>query len=189
MPIKDNNRASLVRTLIKQNGGRIFTVIARRKNPVYSYVLKHENVLAADNTPMKEADYKRAVKKGEINPDDFMLLTEDFMEMTCRTGVKKDLASNKIQSYSIDDVNDATPFSPAHITVDEFNELSDSDKLAYSPVYKETKSSIAHCPDLISVNLTNGRGYRCFSTFMVLEIRAGGAVIKFKEADVLAYKE
>lgn len=188
MSIKDNNRAALVRTLIKQNGGRIFTVIARRKQPTITYFY-HEGLGIADDTGMKQADYKRGVKKGELNPSDFVPVVDNFMEMTCRTGVKKDLVANKIQSYSIDDILDATPFSPASITVDEFNALSDSDKLAYSPVYKETKSSIAHCPDLISVNLTNGKGYRCFSTFMVLEIRAGGAVIKFKEADVLAYVE
>lgn len=52
------------------------------------------------------------------------------------------------------------------------------------------ESTIRHIDDLISVYVTeNGReGYRCFSAFNVLSIKAGGTSIKFKQEDVLAYE-
>lgn len=133
---KDKNRAALVKAIVEQNGGKIFTVIAKRKSPKVSY--RHIVGQAPDLT---SAQYRKLVG------DDFMnyeIITENFMEMTCRTGVKKDL--------------------------------------------KGGESTIRHCTDLISVNLTNGNGYRCFSAYNVLELRAGGTTIKFKEADVIAFE-
>ena len=131
---RDTNRKELVKAIIRQNGGRIFTVIARRKEPKVSYVFLGD--------VLKPAEYK---KLPEEKQKMYQQHTEHFMEMTCRTGVKKDL--------------------------------------------KGGASTIAHCDDLISVNLTNGKGYRCFSAYNVLELRAGGTVIKFKEDDVLSFEQ
>lgn len=140
---RDTNRKELVKAIIRQNGGRIFTVIAKRKEPKVSYVLQ---ALLHGIGPL-EAEIKPAQFK-KLSEDDKALYVEHvehFMEMTCRTGVKKDL--------------------------------------------KGGASTIAHHDDLISVNLTNGKGYRCFSAYNVLEIRAGGTVIKFKEEDVLSFDQ
>ncbi len=152
---KDRNRAELVQALIRQNGGKIFTVVAKRKSPKSYFVIG--KLLSSDasinsiqlvegdkfylNTNKNKAMLEAVRHAGLCECSEH---TEHFMEMTCRTGVKKGL--------------------------------------------KGGESTIKHCPDLISVNLTNGRGYRCFSAFNVLEIRAGGAVIKFKEEDVLAFE-
>lgn len=140
---RDVNRKELVKAIIRQNGGRIFTVIARRKEPKVSWVLDGVTI---GGTPMqdnlKPAEYKKLPAEDKAM---YVQHTEHFMEMTCRTGVKKDL--------------------------------------------KGGASTIAHKDDLISVNLTNGKGYRCFSAFNVLEIRAGGTVMKFKEEDVLSFEE
>lgn len=149
---KDRNRAELVQAIIRQNGGRIFTVVAKRKTPKRYFVV---GKLLRHGTEFDVQDGDKiylSTKKSEQLLSDLKAYgiceltehTEHFMEMTCRTGVKKDL--------------------------------------------KGGTSTIKHCSDLISVNLTNGQGYRCFSAFNVLELRAGGTVIKFKEADVLAFQ-
>lgn len=133
---RDTNRAELVKAIIRQNGGRIFTVVARRKEPKVSYV--H----CESGETLKPSEFK---KLGNDSKEFYNMEIDNFMEMTCRTGVKKDL--------------------------------------------KGGVSTIAHKDDLISVNLTNGKGYRCFSAYNVLEIRAGGTIIKFKEEDVLSFEE
>lgn len=146
---KDRNRAELVQAIIRQNGGRIFTVIAKRKTPKRYFII--EDSCMDFGVPVGEKVYlstKKAEKQlAALQADGckVSVFEEHFMEMTCRTGVKKDL--------------------------------------------KGGESTIKHKSDLISVNLTNGKGYRCFSAFNVLELRAGGTVIKFKEADVLAFQE
>lgn len=159
--VKDKNRAALVQTIIKQNGGRIFTVVAKRKTPkkyfvigkllggttAASYTIGKNTIEVAEGDKFyldtkKNQTLLQAIKEADVC--ELTEHTEHFMEMTCRTGVKKDLKGG-------------TP-------------------------------TIKHCSDLISVNLTNGQGYRCFSAFNVLELRAGGTVIKFKEADVLAFQ-
>ena len=133
---KDKNRAELVKAIIRQNGGRIFTVVAKRKAPKVSYVSADQH-----QTVLKPAAYK---KLSDMEKLCFNEVVENFMTMTCRTGVKKGLSGGK--------------------------------------------STISHCDDLVSVNLTNGKGFRCFSAFNVLELRAGGTVITFKESDVLAFE-
>ncbi|CAM0029282.1 hypothetical protein VPHD530_0027 [Vibrio phage D530] len=154
--VKDKNRAALVQTIIKQNGGKIFTVVAKRKSPKSYFIVTK---VYADHLPegvksltLDEKYYLNTKKNQKLLATlkahpvcELVEHTENFMEMTCRTGVKKDL--------------------------------------------KGGVSTIKDTPDLISVNLTNGKGYRCFSAFNVLELRAGGTVIKFKEADVLAFAE
>lgn len=135
---RDTNRKELVKAIIRQNGGRIFTVIAKRKEPKVSYFYDLGEVGAT----LRESEWR---KLPDCEKEKYMRVVEQFMEMTCRTGVKKDL--------------------------------------------KGGASTIAHHDDLISVNLTNGKGYRCFSAYNVLEIRAGGTVIKFKEEDVLSFEE
>lgn len=137
MPIRqrDTNRAELVKAIIRQNGGRIFTVIARRKEPKVSY----RNV--DDYSEIKQSEWKKLSSDKQAL---YMQHTENFMEMTVRTGVKSQL--------------------------------------------KGGASTIAQHEDLISVNLTNGKGYRCFSAYNVLELRAGGTIIKFKEEDVLSFE-
>lgn len=132
---RDTNRAELVKAIIRQNGGRIFTVVARRKEPKVSYVNKETK------EAIKKTEYLRL---GELAREDYEVITENFMEMTCRTGVKSQL--------------------------------------------KGGASTIAQHEDLISVNLCNGKGYRCFSAYNVLELRAGGTIIKFKEEDVLSFE-
>ncbi len=141
---KDLNRAELVKAIITQNGGKIFTVIAKRKAPKVSYqrvaVVQEgldERAVVETLTP---AQYKKLT---DLEKSLCTQTVENFMEMTCRTGVTKDL--------------------------------------------KGGKSTISGTPDLISVNLVNGKGYRCFSAFNVLELRASGTIINFKEADVLAF--
>ena len=132
---KDRNRAALVQAIIKQNGGKIFTVVAKRKAPKVSYIHYKPN-----EPSITGAAYRK------LSDDDKRLYsehTDNFMTMTCRTGVKKEL--------------------------------------------KGGDSTIRHCPDLISVNLTDGSGYRCFSIYNVLELRASGTIINFNEADVLAF--
>lgn len=135
---RDTNRAELVKAIIRQNGGRIFTVVARRKEPKVSY---NGVSPSGELVSLKPSEWK---KLPEVEKVAYVVVTEHFMEMTCRTGVKKDL--------------------------------------------KGGASTIAHHDDLISVNLTNGKGYRCFSAYNVLELRAGGTVIKFKEEDVLSFE-
>lgn len=139
---RDINRKELVKAIIRQNGGRIFTVVAKRKEPKVSYVLLDiVQGLGCLEAEIKPSQFNR------LSEDDKVLYTrvvENFMTMTCRTGVKKDL--------------------------------------------KGGASTIAHHDDLISVNLTNGKGYRCFSAFNVLELRAGGTEIKFREEDVLSFE-
>lgn len=141
---KDLNRAALVKAIINQNGGKIFTVIAKRKAPKVSYtrvgVKEEGRDLRAYMETLTPAQYKKLSLVEQALCTNH---TENFMEMTCRTGVTKDL--------------------------------------------KGGKSTIRDTPDLISVSLTNGKGYRCFSAFNVLELRASGTVITFKEADVLAF--
>ena len=141
---RDTNRAELVKAIIRQNGGRIFTVVARRKEPKVSYTLRpkyeaYKSYGFADE--IKPSEYK---KLAAWDKDLYTEVVENFMEMTCRTGVKSQL--------------------------------------------KGGTSTIAHHEDLISVNLTNGKGYRCFSAYNVLELRAGGTTIKFKEEDVLSFE-
>ncbi|CAM0028360.1 hypothetical protein VPHD529_0018 [Vibrio phage D529] len=136
---KDRNRADLVKTIIKQNGGKIFTVVAKRKAPKVSYVCKDTG------ETLKPTEYRKLLKLDPSVVDKFIEEVDNFMTLTCRTGVKKELRGGK--------------------------------------------STISHCDDLISVNLTNGKGYRCFSAFNVLELRASGTVISFKEVDVLNFGE
>lgn len=133
---RDRNRAELVKAVIRQNGGRIFTVIAKRKAPKVSYIQTQSG------EEIKKTEWNRL---GELARSEYTVVTENFMTMTCRTGVKKEL--------------------------------------------KGGASTIAHHDDLVSVNLTNGKGYRCFSAYNVLEIRAGGTVMTFREADVLSFEE
>lgn len=155
--IKDRNRADLVKAIIKQNGGKIFTVVAKRKTPKRYFIIgkfiKRDYVPKSVASLIGEGDKvylntKRNLKLlEELRESGACEITEHnehFMEMTCRTGVKKDL--------------------------------------------KGGKSTIAHDDSLISVNLTNGKGYRCFSAFNVLELRASGTVITFKEEDVLSFE-
>lgn len=136
---RDTNRKELVKAIIRQNGGRIFTVIAKRKEPKVYYVS-----LSLSGHPVlrTKAEWKALPEREQAI---YVEHVEHFMEMTCRTGVKKDL--------------------------------------------KGGASTIAHHDDLISVNLTNGKGYRCFSAYNVLEIRAGGTVIKFNKEDVLSFNQ
>lgn len=152
---KDRNRAELVKAIIKQNGGRIFTVVAKRKSPKEYFtigrVLKQDasvsGILLVEGTKFYLNTKKNQRLLNDIRHSglcEVSVHTEHFMTMTCRTGVKKDL--------------------------------------------KGGKSTIADKPDLISVNLTDGKGYRCFSAYNVLELRASGTVIKFKEEDVLAFE-
>lgn len=150
---KDRNRAELVKAIIKQNGGRIFTVVAKRKSPKRYFIITEltENAPVGVTFPITSKIYLNTKKNQKLLDDikegDWAVFTEHeehFMTMTCRTGVKKDL--------------------------------------------KGGKSTIADKPNLISVNLTDGKGYRCFSAYNVLELRASGTVIKFKEEDVLAFE-
>lgn len=148
---RDINRKELVKAIIRQNGGRIFTVVAKRKEPKVSFVLRGICVGADLNEAcsLKEElkDNLTRAQFNKLSEEDqrwYDMVTENFMTMTCRTGVKKDL--------------------------------------------KGGESTIAHHDDLISVNLTNGKGYRCFSAFNVLELRAGGTEIKFREEDVLSFE-
>lgn len=137
---RDTNRAELVKAIIRQNGGRIFTVVARRKEPKVSYVLMDETGEAFD-TVIRHSEWKKLTEKDQGK---YIKHVDNFMEMTCRTGVKSQL--------------------------------------------KGGASTIAQHEDLISVNLCNGKGYRCFSAYNVLELRAGGTTIKFKEEDVLSFE-
>lgn len=152
---RDKNRAELVHAIIRQNGGRIFTVEAKRKSPKKYFVIGKllQPEVSVDSIVLSEGDkFYLNTKKNQhllesVKHSDLCEVTEHtehFMTMTCRTGVKKDL--------------------------------------------KGGKSTISHSPDLISVNLTNGKGYRCFSVYNVLAIKASGAEIKFKESDVLSYQ-
>lgn len=136
---RDKNRKELVKAIIRQNGGRIFTVVAKRKEPKVSY---HGLSLSGHTVVISPSEWKKLTPEWQAT---YTPVVENFMEMTCRTGVKKDL--------------------------------------------KGGESTIAHKDDLISVNLTNGKGYRCFSAYNVLEIRAGGTTIKFNEDDVLSFEE
>ena len=140
---RDTNRAELVKAIIRQNGGRIFTVIARRKEPKVTYILNVEahQRNAEYAVTLKPAEWKKLPSADKLLYD---ATPEHFMEMTCRTGVKSQL--------------------------------------------KGGASTISQHEDLVSVNLTNGKGYRCFSAYNVLELRAGGTVIKFKEEDVLSFE-
>lgn len=133
---RDTNRKELVKAIIRQNGGRIFTVVARRKSPKVTVTHK------VDGSEVTKAAHKKLTEEEQ---DNYEVVIENFMTMTCRTGVTKDL--------------------------------------------KGGESTISHKDDLVSVNLTNGKGYRCFSAYNVLELRAGGTHIKFKEADVLSFEE
>lgn len=151
---KDRNRAELVKAIIKQNGGRIFTVTAKRKTPKRYFIIEslcnsssmslskpyHVGSKIHLNTLKAQKDFAemQACPYCEVK-----VYEEHFMTLTCRTGVKKDL--------------------------------------------KGGQSTISEHEDLISVHLTNGKGYRCFSAYNVLEIKAGGTTIKFKEEDVLAF--
>lgn len=136
---RDTNRAELVKAIIRQNGGRIFTVVARRKEPKVSYIREYPGV--EEHKPLTVAQYNKLPLEDKAV---FTEVKEEFMEMTCRTGVKSQL--------------------------------------------KGGASTIAQHEDLISVNLCNGKGYRCFSAYNVLELRAGGTTIKFKEEDVLSFE-
>lgn len=149
--IKDKNRASLVKAVVSQTNGRIFTVTAKRKTPKEYFVVGRcvRSVLLP--VPLTEGDkfYLNTKKNKELlatikeaGSHEITEVTEHFMTMTCRTGVKRDL--------------------------------------------KGGQSTIKDKEDLISVNLTDGKGYRCFSAYNVLEIKGGGAVIAFKEEDVLS---
>lgn len=145
---RDLNRCELVKAIIRQNGGRIFTVIARRKEPKISYWLSGVCVGSDTRAECGLLDNLKPSEYKKLSSEDKLMYSERqelFMEMTCRTGVKKEL--------------------------------------------KGGASTIAHHQDLVSVNLTNGKGYRCFSAYNVLELRAGGTVIKFKEEDVLSFQE
>lgn len=133
---RDRNRAELVKAIIRQNGGRIFTVIAKRKAPKVSYVYQDSGEI------LRESEYK---KLGNDSKGFYQRDVENFMTLTCRTGVTKEL--------------------------------------------KGGASTIAHHEELVSVNLTNGKGYRCFSAYNVLEIRAGGTKMTFREEDVLSFEE
>lgn len=149
MPIrqKDRNRAELVQAIIKQNGGRIFTVVAKRKAPKVSHirsvvVTEGRGIERIEHVSIQPVELRKLIKAGE-DVSMYSEVTENFMIMTCRTGVKSKLAGGE--------------------------------------------STIRHKLDLISIDLTNGKGYRCFSAYNVLELRAGGTVINFKEQDVLDF--
>lgn len=200
MKQRDKNRAELVRAIIRQNGGRIFTVIAARKTPknyfTIDYICSSADVSLLNGKEEGDKVYLNTKKAKQLfetmKECRFCEVTEHkeyFMTMTCRTGVKNQLASKKIQGYKLSDPEYANPFSPLQITEMEYEQLTKADQWHYEPVYKETKSTIAHDENLISINLTNGKGYRCFSAFNVLELRASGTVIKFKPEDVLNFEE
>lgn len=153
---KDRNRAELVQAIIRQNGGRIFTVVAKRKSPKRYFVISKvyaghlpdgvKSLTLGEKYYLDTKKNQNLLDALKANPVcELTEHTEYFMEMTCRTGVKKDL--------------------------------------------KGGTSTIKDKPELISVNLTNGKGYRCFSAFNVLELRAGGTIMKFKEQDVLDFEE
>lgn len=151
--IKDKNRAELVKAVVRQTNGRIFSVTAKRKSPKKYFVIGKvlKPLLELNGTPIKEGEkFYLNTKKNQKLLEGLKCLgacelsehTEHFMKLTCRTGVKKDL--------------------------------------------KGGDSTIKHKEDLISVNLTDGKGYRCFSAYNVLSIKGGGAEITFKEEDVLS---
>lgn len=50
---------------------------------------------------------------------------------------------------------------------------------------KGGKSTIAHKDDLISLHLSNGKGYRCFSGYLVTEIKVDNNVFTFSEKRAL----
>lgn len=149
--VKDSNRAELVKAILKQNGGRIFSVTAKRKSPK-SYFIVGKICSSESDIGVETGDkFYLNTKKNQALLEQLRTLglceitehTEHFMTLTCRTGVKKDL--------------------------------------------KGGSSTIKDKPELISVYLTDG-GYRCFSAFNVLEIKAGGTTIKFNEKDVLSFQ-
>lgn len=148
---KDKNRAELVQAIIRQNGGRIFTVVAKRKKPKHTgYIVRKKCDMAElAKLPAREGDHITLEEYKENWFDcphcELEKTYDHFMTMTCRTGVKSQL--------------------------------------------KGGTSTIKDKPELISVNLTNGEGYRCFSAYNVLELRAGGTTITFKKEDVLAFEE
>lgn len=149
--IKDKNRAALVKALVNQLNGKIFSVTAKRKKPK-EYIVIDKLCVPSDFDFEVGDKFYLGTKKTmsimeELDSCDQCVYTkhsEEFMTMTCRTGVKKDL--------------------------------------------KGGESTIKHVDHLISVNLTNGKGYRCFSAYNVLAINGGGAEIKFKESDVLSFE-
>lgn len=151
--IKDKNRAELVKAVVRQTNGRIFSVTAKRKSPKKYFVIGKllKPLFELNGTHINEGEkFYLNTKKNQKLLEDLKSLgacelsehTEHFMKLTCRTGVKKDL--------------------------------------------KGGDSTIKHKEDLISVNLTDGKGYRCFSAYNVLSIKGGGAEITFKEEDVLS---
>lgn len=131
---KDQARASLVKQLIKNSQGRIFTVVAKRITPKISFISSVEGV----EPSIKPKDYKTLDNSQKRLYNEHI---EYFMTMTCRTGVKKQL--------------------------------------------KGGTSTIAHIDELISVNLTNGKGYRSFSAFNVLSLKIDGHLVEFNRDQVL----
>lgn len=168
---KDSNRAELVKAIIKQNGGKIFTVIAKRKKPKVTITLQEFN----EPQKLTQAKYN---KLSDALKAQCTIVTDNFMEMTCRTGVKKGLKPREVLGYTC---------NGNELTIVEYERLDIIERCECEPLYKEN-STIKHVDDLISINLTNGKGFRCFSAFNVLELRASGTIIKFKEADVLAFE-
>lgn len=151
--IKDKNRAALVKALVNQLNGKIFSVTAKRKSPKKYFIVGRcvRSVLLSQTVNEGDKFYLNTKKNQSLLEElkyagshEISEHTEHFMTMTCRTGVKKDL--------------------------------------------KGGESTIKHVDHLISVNLTNGDGYRCFSAYNVLAINGGGAEIKFKESDVLSFE-
>lgn len=138
---KDLVRAELVKIMVKSTQGRIFTVQAKRKKPKVTYIPIDQIGIEMPLSPT-EAKFKKMTPEQQAL---YRVEREEFMTLTCRTGVKKDL--------------------------------------------KGGKSTIRHDDSLISVNLTNDKGYRCFSAFHVLSLKFDGNEMKFNEAKVLAYKE
>lgn len=144
MSVKDNNRAELVKAIVAQTKGRFFSVVAKRKKPKllgYKHIDAHGTYAGLSD--------KQAIEylNSSYGREFVVPVYDEFMEMTCRTGVKSKLAGGG--------------------------------------------STIRHIDDLISVYVKqNGReGYRCFSAFNVLSIKAGGTRIEFNREDVLAYEE
>lgn len=144
---KDENRKELVKLIIGQSNGRIFSVTAKRKAPKVSYLRTVVTQVPGERDPQECTEKLTPAEYNRLPQEERTLYTkkvENFMELQGRTGVTKDL--------------------------------------------KGGKSTIAHKDDLVSLNLTNGKGYRCFSAYNVLKIKSGGAVIEFNEEDVLNFQ-
>ena len=202
MPIKqkDRNRKELVKAIVAQSKGKIFTVVAKRKTPKSYFIIG--KLLQADasinSIMLVEGDkhYLSTKKSKQMLIDlkhaglcELSEHTEYFMEMTGRTGVKKDLKPLEVIGQRATEACKYADYSDGDVLIGQKAfEAMECTACKTEPVYEERKSTLQGKEDLVSINLTNGKGYRSFSAYNVLQIRSGGAEIKFKEADVLAFE-